>query len=115
MLHFLKVLSMDAFRLFKNYKKIKLNIRGKGTHYLWVADTPRKKSLGLSKIKKLPKNHGMIFVYEEDVDHSFTMKNTRIPLKIIFLDANYDVAYSCRPFEKRSIVPKNKYRYVVEI
>ena len=108
---------MESFKLFKKYKKIKTRIKGKGYYTLWVADTPKKRSLGLSRISSLPKKHGMIFVYEKDVKHSFTMKNTHIPLDIIFLDESFDVVdyFKCKPYEKRSIQPKSSYRYVVEI
>ena len=108
---------MDAFKLFKNYKKIKTNIKGKGRYTLWVADTPAKKSTGLSRVAKLPKKHGMIFVYNQDVENHFTMKNTSIPLQIIFLDVNFNIVdtFMCRPYEKKSIKPRSSYRYVIEI
>lgn len=106
-----------AFKRFKNYKKIKQDIRGRGTYTLWVADTAHKKSLGLSGLVSLPKGHGMIFVYDEDVDHAFTMKNTLIPLTIIFLDVNFEIieVFNCRPRSKKSVIPNKKYRYVIEI
>lgn len=108
---------MDAFQLFKKYKKIKTQIKGKGRYTLWVADTPKKKQIGLSKVLKLPSRHGMIFIYSEDVDNAFTMKNTGIPLEIIFLDKDFEIIdhFKCKPYEKRSIRPSSVYRYVVEI
>jgi len=107
----------DIHSQFKDYRKIKTPIKGRGRYTLWVADTFKKKEIGLSKVKKLPKNYGMIFVYNQDVDHSFTMKNTSIPLTIIFLDKDYEIieVFNCQPFLKRSIRPSKKYRYVVEI
>jgi uncharacterized membrane protein (UPF0127 family) len=61
--------------MFKNYKSIKQKILGKN-YKLFVADTPSKRSKGLSGIKNIPNNCGMIFVYgEEKPDRSFTMKN----------------------------------------
>jgi uncharacterized membrane protein (UPF0127 family) len=103
--------------MFKNYRKIKTLIKGRGNFTLWVADTSEKKRIGLSMIRRLPKRHGMIFVYNQDVDHAFTMKNTYIPLTIIFLDSKFNVidSFKCKPLEKRSISPGRKYRYVVEI
>tara|TARA_B100001093_G_scaffold485513_1_gene519933 strand:+ start:6801 stop:7130 length:330 start_codon:yes stop_codon:yes gene_type:complete len=107
----------DAFKKFKNYRKIKTNINGRGRYTLWVADTSAKKSNGLSNISLLPRKHGMIFIYNDDVQHSFTMKNTFIPLTIIFLDKDFNIieAFKCKPHQKRSIVPSKKYRYVIEI
>ena len=103
---------------FSNYKKIKTKIKGKpGTYSLWVANTPKKRSIGLSNIKKLPKNHGMIFIYEDDAPRSFTMKNTLIPLQIIFLDKDFNVLNQekGKPRQSRSIECDKKCRYVVEI
>lgn len=104
-------------KLFKGYRKIKTPIKGKGNYTLWVADTPAKQKLGLSGIKKLPKRHGMIFTYDSPVDHAFTMEKTSIPLTIMFLDKNFGVidVFNCRPFQKKSVKPRSKYSYVVEI
>ena len=57
------------------YKKIKQKICGK-KYNLYVADTPKKRHVGLSKMP-INKNEGMIFVYDEELpDRSFTMAKT---------------------------------------
>jgi uncharacterized membrane protein (UPF0127 family) len=108
----------NAFKVYKKYKIITTPIKGK-KYKLWVADTDQKKRIGLSAIDKLPKGWGMIFKYDKDTDGAFTMENTKVPLKIIFLDKDFGVVdyFNCRPFQKGSIYPRNgkKYRYVVEI
>jgi len=100
---------------FKNYKRTHATIKGKKIN-LWIADDPQKKRLGLSKVKKLPRGWGMVFVYDQDVDHSFTMKDTTIPLTIIFLDKNMKIidSFFVKPGQK-NIKPDKPYRYVVEI
>ena len=107
---------MHFYQLFKGYRKIKQKIKGK-TYTLAIADTPIKKRIGLSKVKELPKNCGMLFVYNTPVDHSFTMKNTSIPLDIIFLDKDLKILdhFKARPYQKSSITPSQKYSYVIEI
>tara|TARA_B100000287_G_C20000527_1_gene530366 strand:- start:73 stop:399 length:327 start_codon:yes stop_codon:yes gene_type:complete len=106
----------DAFKAFKNYKIQKTTILGK-KYKLWIANNAYKRGLGLSSIDSLPKGFGMIFCFDEMVTNSFTMKNTKIPLTIIFLDANFKIlkSFKCRPFEKRSINPGMSYKYVIEI
>ena len=103
---------------FANYKKIKTRIKGKsGIFKLWVADTPQKQATGLSKIKRIPKDHGMIFVYNDDKPRTFTMKNTFIPLEIIFLDKDFNVVYheKAKPRQRNAIECPVQCRYVVEI
>ena len=41
---------------------------------------------GLMGRKNLPKNHGMLFIFETERVLSFWMKNTLIPLDIAFID-----------------------------
>lgn len=107
---------MHFYQLFKGYKRIKTKIKGR-TYVLVIADTPQKKSLGLSKIKELPKNHGMLFIYNTPVDHSFTMKNTSVPLHIIFLDKDFKILkdFKAKAYQKKLINPGVKYSYVIEI
>ena len=102
--------------MFKNYKSIKQKILGK-SYNLFVADTPSKKIKGLSGIKSIPRNCGMIFVYgEEKADRSFTMKNVFFKLRIIFLDNDMNVVEQiiARP-NQRSIICSKPSMYVIEI
>lgn len=50
-----------------------------------VADTPQKTEKGLMFVKRLPETEGMLFVFEQEQEHYFWMKNTLIDLDIIFL------------------------------
>jgi uncharacterized protein len=52
-----------------------------------VADDPAEQAKGLMYRKALGKNRGMLFIYPEERELSFWMKNTLIPLSIAFIDS----------------------------
>lgn len=55
---------------------------------LEVADTPEKRQQGLMNRKSLRKDHGMLFVWKNEATRYFWMKNTLIPLDMIFISSN---------------------------
>jgi len=55
------------------------------------ADTVRKQQLGLMHRKSMPADHGMIFVFPDERERSFWMKNTLIPLDMIFISADREI------------------------
>lgn len=56
-----------------------------------VADTPETRSQGLMGRDRLGKNNGMLFVYPEEILLRFWMKETLIPLDIIFVSKDYEI------------------------
>ena len=52
-----------------------------------VAATDRQRSMGLMFRKEMPAERGMLFLFEGEGDRYFWMKNTPLPLDIIFIDA----------------------------
>lgn len=53
-----------------------------------IADTSDERTKGLSGRTNLDENTGMLFVFEEPGHYSFWMKDTLIPLDIIFIKNN---------------------------
>jgi len=55
---------------------------------LEVAATDPTRTRGLMWRDHLDDGHGMLFVFDEESDHSFWMKNTVIPLDMVFIGAD---------------------------
>jgi uncharacterized membrane protein (UPF0127 family) len=51
-----------------------------------IADTPALRERGLMGRDSLETNHGMLFVYPDEQERSFWMRNTPLALDIAFLD-----------------------------
>lgn len=56
-----------------------------------VADTPKERAKGLMGVSKLPKQSGMLFEFEDSKIRNFWMKNTLIPLDIIYINEKYEI------------------------
>jgi uncharacterized membrane protein (UPF0127 family) len=67
---------------------------------VWVADTPARAEQGLMYVRELPPDRGMVFPFAPARVVSFWMKNTYIPLDLLFITAAGHVAkitYSAPP------------------
>ncbi len=53
-----------------------------------VADTDAKRARGLMFREQLASDRGMLFVFSEPGQWAFWMKNTKIPLDILWIDSN---------------------------
>ena len=69
-----------------------------------VADTFKKRSLGLGKRTSLKKGWGMLFVFEKRKPHRFWMKDMQFPLDIIWLDNHriVHIIHNAKPANSRA-------------
>lgn len=83
-----------------------------------VVDTEGEREKGLMFRESMPKFSGMLFVYETPQPVAFWMKNTLIPLDMLFFDAAgrlERVASNARPHDETPIFGGNDIQYVLEI
>jgi uncharacterized protein len=95
--------------------------KGKTPLTIEIADTSEERAKGLMNRKNLPEGNGMLFIFEGEKQVIFWMKNTLIPLDMIFLDAKYNVVHiqkDARPCVKDpcETFPSGKpAKYVIEV
>jgi uncharacterized membrane protein (UPF0127 family) len=83
-----------------------------------LARTAGQRSMGLMYRKKIGAASGMLFLFEQDGRHRFTMRNTSIPLDMIFIDASPAVAgivENTKPYASGPFGVDRPARYVLEV
>ncbi len=83
-----------------------------------VADTPYERETGLMYRSSMENNQGMLFVFDEETQRSFYMKNTEIPLDIIYLNKNLEVVtiiHNAAPMNEQSLPSKVPAQFVLEL
>ena len=108
---------MVSFYTFSN-EKIDVSIYNKNiTFNVEVAKTIEERRTGLMYRKKLLNNEGMLFIFPREKIIQLWMKNTYIPLDVIFISENKVIVDIKKNMEKLSetiVKSKVKSRYALE-
>ena len=67
---------------------------------------------------QLKENHAMLFIFPTEEYKSFYMKNTRIPLDIIYIAADSSIVSfqkNAEPFKETSLPSEAPVKYVLEV
>jgi len=119
---FLSGQSFTVVDLDRDLKKSSLIVStSKKTCYLlsiWVVHSAKEKARGLMYVRNMPEQSGMLFVYTESDQRSMWMKNTYIPLDIIFIknsETISSIARNTEPLSLKNIRSTEPVNYVLEI
>jgi uncharacterized protein len=91
---------------------------GTRTFLVELARNDEERARGLMFRKELPDGRGMLFDFQREQDISFWMKNTYIPLDMIFIRADGTIrriAANTEPLSERSVPAGGPVRYVLEV
>jgi len=83
-----------------------------------IADTDEKLHLGLMFREKMEENQGMLFIFDKEDMQGFYMKNTLIPLDIIFVNSKKKIVKihkNARPLDETDLPSMKPCIYVVEV
>lgn len=82
-----------------------------------LAADPASRERGLMFRQQLDEGRGMLFVFEEEEEHSFWMKNTLIPLDMVFVSAEGRVVGVVSRAEPLSLALRTggRCRFVLEV
>ena len=83
-----------------------------------IAETEETRHLGLMFRENMPEDQGMLFLFPAEEFQSFYMKNTIMPLDIMFVNSKKQIVKIHRrtePFSEKSLPSLKPSMYVVEV
>lgn len=83
-----------------------------------IADTPAATRRGLMFRRELARDAGMLFVFDTEEPRQFWMKNTYVPLDMIFVTAGLEVAgvvAGAEPLNETPVGVDKPSKYVIEV
>ncbi|TVZ25701.1 hypothetical protein JM83_0630 [Gillisia sp. Hel_I_86] len=82
------------------------------------AETSYEQQTGLMYRKSMQENQAMLFVYPEETMHSFYMKNTYIPLDLVFFGKDSTIVSfqeNATPLDETSLPSKVPAQFILEV
>jgi len=83
-----------------------------------IADTDFDIQTGLMYRDSMKNNQGMLFVFEDESERFFYMKNTKLPLDLIYINADRNIVSfqkNAKPFDETSLPSNGPAQYVLEV
>ena len=90
---------------------------GERSFTIEIADDPGERSRGLMFRQEMDNDHGMLFVFEESQPVGFWMRNTPLPLDLVFIgqDGKVRAIERGEPFSEAPIAPGEPVHFVLEL
>ncbi len=104
-----------------SFPQAKLEIRtANETHHfdIWIAETPRQQQQGLMFVRDLPAARGMLFVAKNPRVFDMWMRNTYVPLDMVFIGADgriSSIAENTTPHSLAIVSSKVPVRAILEL
>jgi uncharacterized membrane protein (UPF0127 family) len=96
-----------------------LTVSGGGTHQfnIWVADTESRDEQGLMFVRELPADRGMLFMSAQPKVWNMWMKNTYVPLDMLFVATDGHVVKIAHaiPHDETTISSETAVKAVIEL
>jgi uncharacterized membrane protein (UPF0127 family) len=108
-------------RQLENFQRREISIErrdGRDTFLVWLALTPAQQQQGLMWIRELPRGAGMLFMHASPRPMDMWMKNTYVPLDMLFFDAGGRITHihrNARPLSEELISSNGEVGGVLEI
>lgn len=102
-------------------EKIVIEKQGGGSGEVFeveIANTPEKLINGLMFRKSLPERSGMLFLFDDEAPVSFWMRNTLIPLDMLFIKSDGRISkihHSAKPLDETSVTSGTPVIAVLEV
>ena len=83
-----------------------------------IAETDERRHQGLMFRDKMSEDQGMLFIFQDEEIQGFYMKNTILPLDIIFINSKKQIVKIHKntiPFSEKTLPSEKPSQYVVEV
>jgi uncharacterized protein len=94
------------------------SVQGEQKFSIWTALTPQQQMQGLMFVRELPADRGMLFIEERPKITSMWMKNTYIPLDMLFIDSRGKIVRilaNTKPFSLEVLSSQVSVKAVLEL
>jgi len=88
------------------------------TVHVEVATTPAEQEKGLMYRTSMDEDQGMVFIFSGDYPRSFWMKDTILPLDMVFVNSRLeivDINHNATPYSESVFTSRAGCKYVIEV